>query len=57
VTVRSDGNVDPANPDGYAASTHIYKQAGKYLVKVQRTDEHGVTATAHLYVPVGQPGE
>jgi len=57
VTVRSDGNVDPANPKGYAEATHIYKQAGKYLVKVQRTDEHGVTATAHLYVPVGQPGE
>jgi len=57
VAVRSDGNENPANPDGYAATTHTYKQPGQYLVKVQRTDEHGTTATAHLYVPVGQPGE
>lgn len=55
VTVCSDGNVESSNPDGYAIARHIYQEPGQYLVKVQRTDEHGFTAIAHLYVPVGQP--
>ena len=54
--VRSDGNVEPSDPDGFATTVHAYKQPGDYLAKVQRTDEHGFTATARLYVPVGKPG-
>ena len=54
VTVRSDGNMEPLNPNGYATIWHTYKQPGDYLVKVQRTDEHGFTATGRLLVHVGE---
>ncbi|MHC4443044.1 MAG: PKD domain-containing protein [Planctomycetota bacterium] len=52
VIVKSDGNVKPLNPEGYATTQHVYKQPGDYLVRVHRTDEHGFTATARLFVPV-----
>jgi len=51
-TTKSDGNVDPWAKDGYAATTHAYAQPGDYLVTVRRTNEHGLTATAHLWVHV-----
>lgn len=53
VTVRSDGNVDRYAPDGYARVVHSYDNPGDYLVRVQRTDDRGVTGIAHLHVPVG----
>jgi murein DD-endopeptidase MepM/ murein hydrolase activator NlpD len=52
VTVRSDGNVRPHDPLGYAETDHRYEEPGTYLVKVQRTDGHGQTATARLVVRV-----
>jgi hypothetical protein len=52
VTVRSDGNARPHNPLGYAETDHRYEKPGTYLVRVQRTDEHGQTATARLVVRV-----
>ena len=52
VKVRSDGNARPHNPLGYAETDHRYESPGTYLVKVQRTDEHGQTATARLVVRV-----
>ena len=55
--VRSDGNIKPLNPDGYAITRHVYKDPGDYLVKVQRTGEHGFTATARLHVRVGKSVE
>ncbi len=52
VTVRSDGNVRAHDPLGYAVTDHRYEAPGTYLVRVQRTDAHGQTATARLVVRV-----
>lgn len=52
VRVRSDGNVEPLNPHGYALTSHTYDRPGDYLVHVHRTDEHGVVASARLHVRV-----
>jgi murein DD-endopeptidase MepM/ murein hydrolase activator NlpD len=53
VKVRSDGNVKPLAKDGYAVTTHRYQKAGHYIVRVERTNDRGETATAHLQVRVG----
>jgi murein DD-endopeptidase MepM/ murein hydrolase activator NlpD len=52
VKVRSDGNVKPLAKDGYAVTTHQYAKPGQYIVRVQRSTDAGVTATAHLHVRV-----
>jgi hypothetical protein len=52
VHVQSDGNAVKLAPDGYAVTTHAYKKPGDYIVRVSRTNEHGVTAEGHLYVHV-----
>lgn len=52
VTVKSDGNVEQHARDGYAIMQHRFTQAGHYLVRVERTNEHGQRAIAHLHVPV-----
>jgi murein DD-endopeptidase MepM/ murein hydrolase activator NlpD len=52
VTVHSDGNVDQHAPDGYAVTVHRYARPGDYLVRVERTDRRGWTATARLHVRV-----
>ncbi len=51
-TVQSDGNAQQHDPNGYAVTTHRYKNPGHYLVSVQRTNDHGQSATAHLHVRV-----
>ena len=53
VKVRSDGNVKPLAKDGYAVTTHRYEKAGHDIVRVERTNDRGETATAHLQVRVG----
>lgn len=53
VKVRSDGNVKPLARDGYAVTTHRYAQPGHYIVRVQRANDAGLTAIAHLQVRVG----
>jgi hypothetical protein len=52
VRVRSDGNAQALAPDGYAITTHRYRDAGHYLVKVSRANRRGETATARLSVMV-----
>jgi len=52
VQVQSDGNAVKLAPGGYAVATHAYKKPGDYIVHVQRTNEHGVTAEGHLHVHV-----
>jgi len=52
VRVRSDGNAQAQAPDGYAITTHRYRDVGQYLVKVSRTNRRGETATAHLSIMV-----
>jgi murein DD-endopeptidase MepM/ murein hydrolase activator NlpD/dienelactone hydrolase len=52
VEVHSDGNVDQHARDGYAITTHRFEKPGHYLVRVERTDRRGATATARLHVVV-----
>jgi len=52
VTVKSDGNVNSLAKDGYAVTQHGFARPGHYLVRVERTNEHGQRAIAHLHVPV-----
>ncbi len=50
--VRSDGNADAHNPDGYARCTHAYAAPGDYIATVTHTNEHGYAATGKLWVRV-----
>lgn len=52
VVVKSDGNVNSLAKDGYAVTQHRFEKAGHYLVRVERTNDDGQTAIAHLHVPV-----
>jgi len=52
VEVHSDGNAVKLAPDGYAVTTHRFEKPGHYVVRVSRTNEHGVTALGHLHVEV-----
>ena len=52
VTTKSDGNVVQLAKDGYAVTSHAYAKPGDYLVRVERTNRHGHTATARLWVRV-----
>jgi dienelactone hydrolase len=52
VTVHSDGNVDQHAKDGYAVTTHRFAKPGHYLVRVERADRRGASATARLHVVV-----
>jgi len=52
VKVQSDGNANPHAKDGYAVTTHHYKQPGHYIVSVERTNRRGETGMDHLDVLV-----
>jgi murein DD-endopeptidase MepM/ murein hydrolase activator NlpD len=54
VVVHSDGNVVQLAKDGYAQTIHRFERPGLYLVRVQRSDRRGFTATARLKVLVGE---
>lgn len=56
VTVKSDGNVEQHAKDGYAVTQHRFTKPGHYLVRVERTNERGQRAIAHLHVPVEKEG-
>lgn len=51
-TVRSDGNAVPLAKDGYAVTTHRFEKPGRYLVRVERANADGASATARLSVIV-----
>ncbi len=55
VEVQSDGNAVKLAPNGYAVTTHRYDKPGDYVVRVTRTNEHGVDAVGHLHVHVEPP--
>jgi hypothetical protein len=57
ITVQSDGNAVKLAPDGYAVTTHRYARPGDFVVRVDRTNEYGVTAVGHLHVHVAAAGE
>ncbi len=54
VKVKSDGNTVKLAKDGYAVTTHRFEKAGHYVVSVRHSNEHGLTATQHLQVRVGE---
>jgi murein DD-endopeptidase MepM/ murein hydrolase activator NlpD len=53
VEVKSDGNAVKLAKDGYAQTVHRFAAPGHYIVRVQRTDDRGVSAIGHLQVRVG----
>jgi len=52
VVVKSDGNVKPLAKDGYAVTAHSYEKPGDYIVRVERSNEHGHKAVGRLHVRV-----
>ncbi|MEO6788695.1 MAG: hypothetical protein ABI318_21445, partial [Chthoniobacteraceae bacterium] len=52
VTVKSDGAVNRLAKDGFAVTGHSFAKAGNYVVRVDRSNERGEPAIAHLWVPV-----
>ena len=56
VEVQSDGNVNKLDPNGYAVTTHAFKESGDYIVRVERTDRDGVSGVGHLHVRVESNG-
>jgi hypothetical protein len=56
VTTRSDGNAVPLAKDGYATLTHRYQKPGDYLVRVERSDEHGQKGVGYVRVEVAAVG-
>jgi len=54
VKVKSDGNVDIHDPNGFAVTDHRYARPGDYIVRVSRTNRRGFTGTAHVWVHVDQ---
>ncbi len=52
VSVRSDGNVNVHAKDGYGVTEHRYAKPGSYVVRVERSNQRGETATGHLIVEV-----
>ncbi|MHC4560629.1 MAG: PKD domain-containing protein, partial [Planctomycetota bacterium] len=54
VTVKSDGNIEVHNPQGYASTTHQYKKPGHYIATAKkRSNKHGHEAITHLHIYVG----
>ena len=51
--IHSDGNIDPHNAEGYAVTTHAYRDAGHYIVRAERKNPDGAKATADLHVIIG----
>ncbi len=52
VAVKSDGCSVEKNKEGYARTQHVFRKPGDYIVRVERSNERGEKATAHLWVPV-----
>jgi murein DD-endopeptidase MepM/ murein hydrolase activator NlpD len=58
VFAHSDGNANEHAEDGYAVTSHRFREPGHYLVRVERADRRGASATARLHVIVeGNSGE
>jgi len=51
IQVHSDGNAKALAPDGYAVTTHVFRNPGHYLVRVERKSS-GPRAVCHLHVIV-----
>jgi hypothetical protein len=42
------------NQGRYASIVHSFSEPGDYIVKVERTNEHGFTAYGHLFVKINR---
>jgi hypothetical protein len=52
VKVKSDGGTPALAKDGFAVTEHRFTRPGDYIVRVERANERGETAIAHLSVRV-----
>ena len=52
VTVQSEGNVHMHNPNGYAITTHRYREPGDDTVEATRANEHGHKSVMHRHLRV-----
>jgi murein DD-endopeptidase MepM/ murein hydrolase activator NlpD len=52
VTVQSDGNANVHAKDGYAVTEHRYDRPGRYLARVERSNQRGEKAIGHVLVEV-----
>lgn len=55
--VRSDGNANVHAKDGYAVTEHRYERPGRYFARVERSNERGEKAVAHLIMDVREEFE
>jgi hypothetical protein len=53
IKVKSDGNVNEHDPNGFAVTEHRFRRPGDYIATVSRTNRRGFTATARVWVHVG----
>jgi peptidoglycan/xylan/chitin deacetylase (PgdA/CDA1 family) len=52
VTVKSDGNANVHDPNGFAVTEHRFARPGDYVARVSRTNGRGFTATANVWVHI-----
>lgn len=52
-TTQSDGGVEEHAKNGFAITRHAFSKPGDYLVRVERANQFGQKAIAHLWVRVG----
>lgn len=52
VQVKSDGNANTLNPDGYAVCKHVFAKPGTYQVRAEHVNSNGLKATTHVFVTV-----
>jgi murein DD-endopeptidase MepM/ murein hydrolase activator NlpD len=52
VIVKSDGNANQLDPNGFAVTEHHFAKPGDYIVRVRRSNARGLTATANLWVKI-----
>lgn len=52
VTVKSDGNANVHDPNGFAVTEHRFARPGDYVARVSRTNGRGLMATANVWVHV-----
>ncbi|MBA7561862.1 hypothetical protein ES708_03508 [subsurface metagenome] len=54
LSVKSDSIPENPSQGKYAETLHSFSSPGHYIVKVERSNEHGYTATAHLHIVVNK---
>ena len=55
LSVKSEIDLENRTQGKYAKTVHSFSNPGHYIVKVERSNEHGYTAIAHLHIVVINP--